>query len=80
MVQFIAVNDGGFSMPASPWLTPEALAELLDITVPTLRGWRDSGKGPKFSRISAKGVRYHIGDVEAWLRSQQVNPEERLAA
>lgn len=59
--------------PPSPTKPPEMLneyqlAEFLNMSVKSLRGWRLFRKGPKFVKIG-RTVRYRRKDVEAWLDS-----------
>jgi hypothetical protein len=49
------------------WLTPEEAAEILGYTVGSLRTMRSAGKGPKF--YQAGKIRYHVDDVDAYIRS-----------
>ena len=53
-----------------PLLTIEALAEYLDVPVPTIRDWRTDGKGPCAIRVGAR-VRFAISDVLSWLAEQR---------
>lgn len=70
-----------FDAPRSPWLSTEEVAELLGIEANTLRTWRETpGKGPAFSRVSSRIVRYHIMSIEAWLRSFEVKEAAAVAA
>ena len=41
--------------------TPSDLAARWSVSVHTLAAWRQSGKGPKFTKLG--GVRYHINDI-----------------
>lgn len=57
----------------TPWRTADEAASYLRIAPKTLRVWRYRGLGPRYSRLAGpySPVRYHIGDLEAWLRERQ---------
>ena len=48
-------------------LDEQAVARLLALSPATLRNWRVKGHGPKFQRLSARAIRYKLGDLETWL-------------
>jgi len=56
-------------------LSPQELASYLDVSVPTLYGWRYRGDGPAGFRIGGH-LRYRSNDVEEWIEEQlrQSNP------
>ena len=56
-------------MSATQLLNEGQVAEITGLNVRTLRNWRLFGKGPVFLRISRKAVRYHVNDVEAWIKA-----------
>lgn len=64
--------------PAVPvkHLTPEALADRLDVSVETLRDWRNGNRGPSYIRGESNGdkatIRYPLAEVEAWEQRQLV--------
>lgn len=49
-------------------------AERLFVTVNSLRTWRSNGKGPRYYKVG-KNVRYRPEDLDAWLESCAVAPE-----
>jgi excisionase family DNA binding protein len=49
-------------------LSPEQLAEYLDVPKATVYRWRTRGGGPRGIRVG-RHVRYRVADVEAWLDS-----------
>ena len=51
------------------YLSPDALAKLLDVPLATLYGWRYKGIGPVGIRIG-RHVRYRRADVEEWIEEQ----------
>ena len=48
-------------------LTPKQLSEKLKVTTKTLERWRMTGEGPLYIRLSAKSIRYRVGDVGAFI-------------
>lgn len=54
----------------SPWLDSEAAAEYLACTPGTLKTWRSLGQGPHYHVIHSKLVRYHIDDLDAFVRGE----------
>ena len=64
--------------PAEQWLSPESVCEVIPgMTVTLLSRMRDAGRGPAFSKPSAKTVVYARSDVEAFLRSTRVSTREQ---
>lgn len=55
--------------PHSPWLSTEGVAEYLGVSIDTVRSWRYRGVGPVGSK-AGKHVRYHVDDVDRWMREQ----------
>lgn len=47
-------------------VTEDEAADLLKVKPSTLRRWRYSGGGPRFRKIG-RLVRYHIGDLQAFV-------------
>lgn len=52
------------------WLTPEMAAERLRLTVYALVAQRSEGRGPRYCKRGAL-VRYHVDDVDAWIRGEK---------
>ena len=50
-------------------LTPQDLAEYLDVPLNTLYRWRHRGRGPAAFRVG-KHIRYRRNDVEQWIQLQ----------
>jgi len=51
-------------------LNSDAAAAMIGISPTTLRIWRCTGKGPKFTKLGAAkqaGVVYFEADIQAWL-------------
>ena len=53
-------------------LTEREVAELLGLSVATLRAWRHRGKGPRFLRLG-RSVRYLPADVAEFVRASAVD-------
>lgn len=54
----------------TPWLTTEEAAEYLSSTGNTLRQWRSNGEGPKYCIVKSRLVRYHVNDLDAFVRGE----------
>jgi excisionase family DNA binding protein len=52
------------------YLTEAEVAELLKVSVGTLRRWRREGTGPPALRLG-RGVRYLRRDLDAWAKDQR---------
>lgn len=65
------------SAPVPEYLSPEALAELLDVPLGAVRKWRHEGTGPAGFRVG-KHVRYAREDVDAWIAAQRAG--DRVSA
>lgn len=53
-------------------LTEREVAELLGLSVATLRAWRHRGQGPRFLRLG-RAVRYLSADLEHFVRASVVD-------
>ena len=51
------------------WAYEADASEYLQIPMPTLRGWRQRGVGPRFYKIGGR-VRYDLDDLDAWIAAQ----------
>jgi excisionase family DNA binding protein len=60
-------------------LTPEEVADLLQVKVETLHQWRWQGKGPRAVKSGRRFLRYRPSDVNAWLDAQ-AEPEPTAVA
>jgi excisionase family DNA binding protein len=60
----------GRSGPNSPLLSPDELAALLGVPLPTIYRWRSRQQGPVGFRIG-RHVRYSLEDVHEWLESRR---------
>jgi len=52
----------------TPWFDTEAAASYLRREPGTLKGWRSKGEGPRFYLVDDKFIRYHIDDLDAYVR------------
>ena len=54
------------------------LSDLLDVSIDTVRKWRQKGRGPAFIRAEGRGgsVRYDVRDVEKYLAARRVSHEQ----
>lgn len=55
---------------ATPWLDSEAAASYLSCAPGTMKTWRSRGEGPKYHIIQEKLVRYHVDDLDAFVRGE----------
>jgi excisionase family DNA binding protein len=63
-------KTGAAEVPASStsMLTPDDVAELLQVSRFTLENWRFEGTGPDWFRIGRR-IRYRKSDLDAWVDS-----------
>lgn len=54
----------------TPWLDSEAAAAYLSCTPGTMKTWRSRGEGPHYHIIQQKLVRYHVDDLDAFVRGE----------
>lgn len=52
----------------TPWFDTEAAASYLRREPGTLKGWRSKGEGPRFYEVNHQFIRYHIDDLDAFVR------------
>jgi predicted DNA-binding transcriptional regulator AlpA len=52
-------------------ITTAEVAILLGVAPRTLQAWRERHVGPAAVHLSARVVRYRLGDVRAWLSKRQ---------
>ena len=53
-------------------LDSPATGVYLGLSERTLERWRRDRRGPKFIRLSARAIRYRLGDLRAWRDAQTV--------
>ena len=61
------------AMAVPGYISEEEQAERLDVTIRTLRSWRQQGVGPAWTKVG-KIVRYPEGADERWLESNLTRP------
>jgi predicted DNA-binding transcriptional regulator AlpA len=66
------ITKRGQLSEATRALPEREVAELLGLSVATLRAWRHRGKGPRFLRLG-RSVRYLPADVADFVRASAVD-------
>lgn len=64
------VNQTEAAMEVRPWLDTEAAARYLTASPKTLAIWRSKGKGPRYHIVGQRLVRYHVDDLDAFVRGE----------
>lgn len=54
----------------SPWLDSEKAANYLGCATGTMKTWRSRGEGPRYHMIQNKLIRYHVDDLDAFVRGE----------
>lgn len=54
----------------TPWLDSEGAAAYLGCSAGTMKTWRSRGEGPRYHVIQNKLVRYHVDDLDAFVRGE----------
>ncbi len=54
----------------SPWFDSDAAAEYLRCASGTMKVWRSRGEGPRYHIIQSKLVRYHVDDLDTFIRGE----------
>ena len=57
-------------------LSLKKASEYIGVSQGALRAWKRDGKGPAFFR-AGKLLRYRRADLEAWIQSRLVDPEQQ---
>ena len=52
-------------------LTPNEFANRANVSLPTVKLWRQAGFGPVPIFIGRRVIRYRSGDVDAWITSRE---------
>jgi hypothetical protein len=52
-------------------LTPDEVADALQVPAATLPQWRYLGRGPKYIKVG-RHVRYRVVDLDRWLDEQSI--------
>jgi len=66
--------EATWGYPPDKLLKPEETAEVLAVTLNTLRHWRTSGRGPSYVKLDGHFVRYQVRALRTWLERGAVNP------
>jgi hypothetical protein len=53
-------------------LSPQKCACLLDVSIPWLELMRRTKRGPRFTKLSDRCVKYKVKDIRAWVRARAV--------
>jgi excisionase family DNA binding protein len=64
------LSDRRSAMQSPLLLSPEELAALLGVPLPTIYRWRSCHAGPPGFRVG-RHVRYRLEDVHEWLESRR---------
>lgn len=56
----------------SPWFDTDEAARYLRKEPSTLKAWRSKGEGPSFHVVSRQYIRYHVDDLDSFVRGGQV--------
>lgn len=48
-------------------ITEHEAADILKVSVSTLRNWRYRGEGPAFIKLGKRAIRYRVPDVSAFV-------------
>lgn len=54
------------------YIDDQAASELLGLSRSYMRQLRVKGGGPRFSRFSAKAIRYRVADLLSWAEARSV--------
>lgn len=54
----------------SPWRDSDGAAAHIGCTPGTMKTWRSRGEGPRYHIIQQKLVRYHVDDLDAFVRGE----------
>lgn len=65
-----AVKRAVAASPNGPWHDNEGAAACLGCAPGTLKTWRARGEGPRYHVINGKSVRYHVSDLDAFVRGE----------
>lgn len=66
-------DDAGLTRPACGNLTPVEAAELLRVSVGTLRNWRYQGRGPRYVKSEGRAL-YPIQGLNDYLAANMHDP------
>jgi predicted DNA-binding transcriptional regulator AlpA len=52
-------------------LTERQVAEKTGLSMKTLQAWRWQGNGPQYVKFGKRSVRYQVGDVLDWIKTNK---------
>jgi hypothetical protein len=55
--------------PKSPWMNTEQAADYVGSTAASLKNFRATGQGPAYRACSGRMIRYHVEDLDRWVRT-----------
>ena len=58
------------SQHSTPWFDTHRAAGYLGCTYGTLKSWRALGRGPRYHAVNGNLVRYHVDDLDAFIRGE----------
>ena len=64
-------------MGSQNWVNEKVVSEMSGLSIQTLRNWRHLSKGPAYSKIGGRAIRYNLDDVQNYFRQRRVDPETR---
>lgn len=62
--------------PTGKLLTSKETADYLSVPEGTLAQWRSQRRGPPFIKLEGRLVRYRSGDLERYITSRVVEPND----
>lgn len=65
-----AVTEALSGQTQSPWCDSRKAAEYIGCTPGTMKTWRARGEGPRYHIINEKLVRYHVTDLDGFVRGE----------
>lgn len=64
------IHQQGLASGKIKFIDEHQVAEMVGLSVKTLRRWRLFGRGPKYHKLNGRAVRYEIAEIEAWVAAQ----------
>lgn len=74
MSQSVTSTPAGFDR----YIDDRAASELLGLSRSYMRQLRVKGGGPRFSKLSAKAIRYRVADLLSWAEARSVSSTSEL--
>ncbi|MBI4606434.1 MAG: helix-turn-helix domain-containing protein [Planctomycetes bacterium] len=68
----LQTGKGGVAGDGDRLLRELEVADLINMSVRTVRDWRLTGAGPPFVRVSGRCVRYRRADLDSWIAARVV--------